>query len=147
LAIDAIKGRGLAKNETGERVKRLWTIVENAIQHFLKYIGYKVRSLRLLLEELIWGYGERPFRIFGTAITIILGYSYLYYLALRSIPSHGVNSWSDCLYYATVTFTTLGLNDVMPTTLTLKFLVGSEALLGAFTIGLFVAGFANKSKC
>jgi hypothetical protein len=48
-----------------------------------------------------------------------------------------------------VTFTTLGFGDISPLNCggTLyKFLVAFEALMGAFCMGLIVAGFANKSR-
>ncbi|WP_082793216.1 potassium channel family protein [Collimonas pratensis] len=50
------------------------------------------------------------------------------------------------IYFSAVTFTTLGYGDIWPTTTTLKMLCGSEAILGAFNMGLVVAGFAGRSK-
>ena len=52
----------------------------------------------------------------------------------------------DSGYFSVVTFTTLGFGDIVPKTALMKVLCGSEAMLGALTISLMVAGFANKSK-
>ena len=50
----------------------------------------------------------------------------------------------DYLYFSMVTFTTLGYGDILPKTTTLRMICGSEAFLGAFMMGLVVAGFANR---
>jgi len=119
---------------------KIWLIPKYAV----RLIPFKARWLASLVECAMWGYGERPFRIFLFALFMIALYARIF---------HGVDwgdkaslSWIDSIYFSVVTFTTLGYGDILPTTTTLKLLCGSEAILGAFTMGLVVAGFAGRSK-
>ena len=45
-----------------------------------------------------------------------------------------------------VTFVTLGYADVFQTNIYLKLFAAIEAFLGVALMGLFIAGFASKSK-
>lgn len=104
----------------------------------LKFISYG-------LSYLLWGFGEKLGRIILSTIVIIGVYSIIYYFSdLDKVNGNLINS----LYFSIVTFTTLGFGDITPlnSSAILKILVASEALLGAFAIGLFVAGFSNKSR-
>jgi len=100
------------------------------------------------IECLLWGYGERPSRILLIALTLILSYAGLYNL-VEWLDDKGnviqMTPW-DGVYFSVVTFTTLGYGDITPKTNLLKFLAGSEALCGAFAMGLIVAGFSNRSR-
>jgi hypothetical protein len=99
-------------------------------------------------ESLLWGYGERPSRIVLVAIGLIGCYAGAYQL-VEWVDDKGyplkMDFW-DSVYFSVVTFTTLGYGDITPKTLLLKSLAGSEALLGAFSMGLIVAGFSNRSR-
>jgi len=50
------------------------------------------------------------------------------------------------VYFSLVTFTTLGYGDILPRGDLMRLACGSEALIGAFTMGFVVAGFANRSR-
>nr|WP_229511042.1 ion channel [Massilia sp. CFBP 13721] len=63
-----------------------------------------------------------------------------------SFGEGGANSSMNCLYFSMVTFSTLGYGDILPKTSLARLLCGSEALLGAFTMGLVVAGFSNRNR-
>lgn len=101
-----------------------------------------------LFEFILWGYGERPSRIILVALATVTFYSGIYsyfdWLDEKGNPYH--LSLLDSSYFSVVTFTTLGYGDITPKTEILKLLAGSEALLGAFTMGLIVAGFSNRSR-
>ncbi|MGT4676803.1 potassium channel family protein, partial [Aeromonas caviae] len=101
-----------------------------------------------LFESILWGYGERPSRIILVALATVTFYSGIYsyfdWLDEKGNPYH--LSLLDSSYFSVVTFTTLGYGDITPKTEILKLLAGSEALLGAFTMGLIVAGFSNRSR-
>ena len=102
-----------------------------------------LNQVRLWIEWLVWGYGERPLRIVASSAFIIVISSFLY-VHSNNIDLSGniINS----MYYSIITFTTLGYGDITPTSLFLKVISSLEALLGAFSMGLLIAGFVNKSK-
>lgn len=114
-------------------------------RYFSKLIPYKTRWLFSLVQSVLWGYGERPLRIAGFAVLVISIYAACYY-------NHQFNGgqilrdWYSCIYFSTVTFTTLGYGDIYPTSPWWRLLCASEALIGAFTMGLVVAGFSNRSR-
>ena len=56
------------------------------------------------------------------------------------------NQLVSSFYFSIVTFTTLGYGDILPITDRLKLICASEALFGAFLMGMVVAGFSNKSR-
>lgn len=120
---------------------RLWLIPRYALVAF----KFKFRYLMSLIEALIWGYGERPSRIIATAVTLLTAYSVVFYALLNKGYAVTV-SLVDCAYLSIVTFTTLGYGDITPKTTLMKMACGSEAAVGAFVIGLVVAGFANRSR-
>jgi CBS domain containing-hemolysin-like protein len=98
-----------------------------------------------LIEALVWGYGERPSRIIATAVVLLTMYSFAFYVLLNKYHTASV-SFVDCAYLSIVTFTTLGYGDITPKTSLMKMACGSEAAIGAFVLGLVVAGFANRSR-
>jgi hypothetical protein len=108
---------------------------------------FKAKFLVSCLEWAVWGYGERPGRVFGTAVAIILVYASVYVHFADALATYeGGNRFVKALYFSIVTFTTLGYGDVLPKTDLLRMVCGSEAVLGGFTMGLVVAGFANRSR-
>ena len=120
---------------------RVWLIPKYAIVAF----KFKFRYLISLIEALVWGYGERPSRIIGTALVLLTIYSVVFHVLLNKGATGSV-SFVDCAYLSIVTFTTLGYGDITPKTSLMKMACGSEAAIGAFVIGLVVAGFANRSR-
>lgn len=120
---------------------KLWLIPKYA----MVAIKFKFRYLMSLIEALVWGYGERPSRIIATALSLLATYSIAFYWLLNKGGSATV-SFVDCAYLSVVTFTTLGYGDITPKTDLMKMMCGSEAAIGAFVIGLVVAGFANRSR-
>jgi len=94
----------------------------------------------------LWGFGERPLRIIGTSLLLIVLYSFAY---VQSPIPKAQGDWINSVYFSTVTFTTLGFGDISPLETSgawYKIFVASEALTGGFCMGLIVAGFANKSR-
>ncbi len=107
------------------------------IKRLLKAISYS-------FSYLIWGFGEKPIRTVLTSLVILLSYTFIYFLSsIETIGGNFINSF----YLSSIMFTTLGFGDFSPLqTGGFKLLLASEALLGAFTFGLFIAGYANKAK-
>jgi hypothetical protein len=114
-------------------------------KYTIRTLIFKIRWLMSMVECAMWGYGERPFRIFVFAFLVIGVYAGIFHCADWGNHIAPLN-WINSLYFSSVTFTTLGYGDIIPTTTILKLLCSSEALLGAFTMGLVVAGFAGRSK-
>lgn len=92
----------------------------------------------------IWGFGERPFRTLISSVVVLLFYAICYFFSGVSPVSY---DFSNSIYLSSIMFTTLGFGDFAPfQNGNFKIFMGSEALFGAFIFGLFIAGYANKSK-
>lgn len=108
------------------------------VQFFFKY-------LRSQFVNLLWGYGERPARVFLLSIATILLFAGIFCLA-PSASDHTRGHFGNALYFSMVTFTTLGYGDISQTDGTLQLLSGLEALLGMSFWGILIAGFTNNAK-
>ena len=108
-------------------------------------VFYFFKYIYLSLINLLWGFGERPSRVFIISITTIVIFAFLYCLMPKS-SEDTYHNFSNSLYYSMVTFTTLGYGDIIQKTEILKLLSGFEALLGMSFWGILIAGFTNNSK-
>jgi hypothetical protein len=110
-------------------------------------IAFKARYFASLLDWAVWGFGEKPGRVFATAPLVVIAFACVYFFASGSLVTiDNGNAVVRAVYFSLVTFTTLGYGDVVPRTDPMRLICGFEALLGAFTMGLVVAGFANRSR-
>jgi len=96
----------------------------------------------------IFGYGEQPGKVILSAILVILLFASLF--MIFGISNVGIelittNNFFDCIYFSTVTFTTLGYGDFRPLEGLGRILAGSEAFLGAIMMALFVYTFARRT--
>ena len=94
------------------------------------------------------GYGERPFRTIISSFGIIFIWALLYWI-LRCLEYSVSNPTiskqiKESLYFSFVTFTTLGLGDILPLNDLGRAFICAEALLGAFFMALFVVVFVRK---
>lgn len=99
--------------------------------------------------NLFYGYGERPFSIFGWCGFLLLFCSFIYWLSKGVFQVMGtcllpVESYWNNLYFSVVTFSTLGYGDFRPIG-KIRVLASIEALLGIFFIALFIFTFARKT--
>ena len=117
-------------------------------KYLWNFLRVKIQWGVSLLDWLIWGYGERPLRVVTSALAIVFSYSLVYSAGKESLllDKQPIQSWGDALYMSLVTFTTLGYGDVLPATGAMRMVCGSEAMLGAFTMGLVVAAFSNRNR-
>src|SRR5665648_726541 len=97
----------------------------------------------------IFGYGIQSSKVIMSAILIITLFSFIFMnpgisniVGIEEITS---NNFFDCLYFSTITFTTLGYGDFRPLEGLGRFLAGSEAFIGAFMMALFVYTFARRT--
>lgn len=115
---------------------KVWCIPK----YFIKAAKYKLEYFNSLISYLIWGYGLKVSRVLLTGAAAILAYATAYYFNGPTLCNI-----ANSLYYSTVTFTTLGYGDILPTDENMKILSASEALLGAITMGLIIGVFSKKS--
>ena len=121
--------------------------------------------------NIIYGYGERPRNVILSAVFIIILFSIFFsflginspeIIEMKSYPVQEIfnsnleiiskgnlinkttNYYIDCLYFSTITFTTLGYGDFRPLEGLGRILAGSEAFIGAFMMALFVYTFARR---
>ena len=122
----------------------------------------------------IYGYGEKPERVIVSAIAIIIIFAFVFMNfgidanpQLDTIPKCNILkelflgvrygdllirlkdiSWEqlkNCLYFSTVTFTTLGYGDFRPLEGWSRIFAGTEAFIGALMMALFVYTFARRT--
>ena len=89
------------------------------------------------------GYGEEPKRTAALFFVIIFGFALLYMGCTLNLPDGDTNNLGTCLYFSVVTFTSLGYGEITPVGIA-RFFAASEALLGVFSISLFVFVFCRR---
>ena len=99
-----------------------------------------VQWLDALMLNWIWGYGERPWRLFTAGLAAIFGFGTLQF-ALDGIPSAG---WWDCVYFSGITFLTIGFGDLVPVGGLPRMLSVLEGILGITVIGMLIASSTKK---
>lgn len=124
-----------------DSIKKIGKTSWNHLSAVLKFNFKKlITVIGQVLSYLIWGFGERPKNIFFASLFLMTTYAILYRCFL-------IKKTVDAIYLSVIIFSTLGFGDYAPIqNSTLKLIVASEALIGAFFLGLFVAGYANKAK-
>lgn len=90
----------------------------------------------------VYGYGEKPERVVLAGILVMVLWACLY--CLLDAAGKGASSFGTYLYFSVVTFTTLGYGDLQPEPGLPRFLAGTEALLGAALMALFVVALTRK---
>lgn len=108
------------------------------------------------LVDLFCAYGESPPRVIVSAMLLNLVMAFVYFVAgvsgpdgelrldLAQSPQANLAMYLNCLYYAVVTFTTLGYGEITPTTLLTRHLASTHAFAGAFMMAMFVTVFGKK---
>lgn len=116
---------------------------KNTFKKWGIYFCSYLKSLNLLFQNLLWGFGEKPVRVFIWATFVIIMSAFLfYYHPLSKTHDNIVNSF----YFSVVSFTTLGYGEITQNNTFLKLYAALEALIGLSIMALAVAGFSSKSK-
>jgi hypothetical protein len=117
---------------------------------------YSLRRLLSKFVDLFCGYGERPSRVVAFTLAVIGVFSLLFfYSGIQSgsqtivfdsslSVSDNFKHYLSSLYFSVVTYTTLGYGDISPTLGLSRFFAAVEALIGGFTLALFVVVFVKK---
>lgn len=90
----------------------------------------------------VYGYGEKPERVIVAGLIVIALWAVLY--DILDAAGDAASSFGTYLYFSVVTFTTLGYGDLQPTPGLARLLAGTEALLGAALMALFVVALTRK---
>lgn len=94
-----------------------------------------------MLVNVLCGYGERPFRVLISAVSVVLGLAIIY-LGIGTLTP---NSFMHCLYYSAVSFTALGYGSWAPQpTGWVRGIGAFEAFVGVFMMALFLVTFIRK---
>jgi hypothetical protein len=119
----------------------------------LRQRGHLRRWLASLALDVLWGYGERPWRLMACALAFCALCAACYFftgirLGERCVAGPGSLSAAEhvfeCLYFSVVTFTTVGYGDVTPCGAASRAIAAVEAFAGVFTMGLFVTANVRK---
>jgi hypothetical protein len=116
---------------------------------------YSPKRIISKFVDLISGYGEKPLNVIIASIVLIAFCALLYAFFgihdgdedIRFSLDAGfmelLHTYLECLYYSTVTFTTLGYGDIVPLGWS-RAVAAVEAFVGSFSIALFVVVFVKK---
>lgn len=88
-------------------------------------------------------YGTKPLRVFIFIITLIGGFSLLYYVC-PFILFKNATSFIDYIYVSGITFFTVGYGDILPLNSITKIAVLIEAFLGVATMSYFLVVLSRK---
>lgn len=93
------------------------------------------------MANLVAIFQGRPHHYGILYLSLIPIYATIYYFFPSIIGSE--RSYLECLYFSTVTITTLGYGDIIPLDEVGQIVTASEALLGVVAIGLFLNAIAS----
>jgi hypothetical protein len=108
------------------------------------------------LVDLFCAYGESPPRVIVSAMVLNFAMAAIFFLLGVNGPEgpirfdvhaglwHNIERYFDCVYYAVVTFTTLGYGEITPTSHVTRHLAATHAFTGAFMMAMFVTVFGKK---
>ena len=115
--------------------------------------GRQLRLSPLVRVELLlyWaaaGFGYRPLRVVGSAVTVVTVYGLLFWATSGVVTSGGTprpaEFW-ESIYFSGITFGTVGYGDFIPAP-HMRFLALTEGALGVFTMGFLVVVLANRLR-
>lgn len=155
LARDIYRALRLNLNASGDERGSSWAIYQESVMQRRHLHSQKRRAewLFSLLLDLLWGYGQRPSRLFFFSLAFLTMCAVGYFFTgiklgdtctLGLQTTHPVAHFFECLYFSFITFTTVGYGDIVPCTLASRALAASEAFSGIFIMALFVTANIRK---
>lgn len=104
------------------------------------------RGLLSLAGDLIWGFGEKPFRMFAVILFIVVSsavvYTHSHHYILMAGKASSI-SFAEALYFSLVTFATVGYGDYVPAGW-VRFVAVGEALSAIFLVPLFLVALTRR---
>ena len=155
LARDVYKALRLNLNASGDDSGAGWAVYQECrmLRNDHRAHGRRGRWLGSLVLDLLWGYGQRPGRLFFFALLFCAlcacGY-FCFGIHQGGLCTTGFSAkrpldhFFECLYFSFVTFTTVGYGDITPCGAPSRVLAAAEAFSGIFTMGLFVSSNVRK---
>lgn len=154
-ARDMYKELRLNLHSMGDEAGASWAMYRQCRmdrKHLWQQKRYLAWSSSLLMDWL-WGYGEKPVRLFffSLAFCTLCAFGYFAFGVTyegKCTPGftmqEPLNYFYRCVYFSFVTFTTLGYGDLAPCAALSRFLASMEAFSGVFIMGLFVTANVRK---
>jgi hypothetical protein len=93
-----------------------------------------------LLQNWLWGYGERPWRLALFMLFNVVVFGTLQYWA-NALPN---KAWWEHLYFSGITYLTIGYGDLAPNGAPARFLAVLEGAVGIATFGMLIASVTKK---
>ncbi len=111
---------------------------KKSLTAFLSWVGY-------FLNYSVWGFGEKPYKAFLSALFMIFFSSSIFYFSGGLVYQGNtiVPSYFDSLYFSVITFNTLGYGDYHPIG-NFRLMAMVEALSGLFLVPLFLVALTRK---
>jgi len=137
------------EEKSRRKVDLSWKETLKALLFYLKTPRYKSarKYFKSTFLKWLYGWGEKPWRIFiwcGVTIFIFSGLYCLIGDVVTATNAIMVKSYLEKLYFSGITFTTLGFGGYSPMG-GAKLLAFIESFLGIFSIALFVYSFARRT--
>lgn len=139
LKVETLLVRSYFENRNLTHNHRIRLSLAQSVVNRLKYYLSHIYSA-------LFGYGEKPLRVVIASAITILVYAWTYYFfdVLKDSTGKVAGEFVDGLYFSIVTFTTLGYGDLTPLP-KFRLFAASEALLGAFLVGLFLFTLSRRA--
>lgn len=155
LARDIYRALRLNLNANGDERGSSWAIYQESVmqRRYLRSKGRTAEWLYSLLLDLLWGYGQRPSRLFFFSLAFIAACATTYFftgIKLGDTCTTGLSTaapvthFFECLYFSFITFTTVGYGDIVPCSLASRMVAAGEAFFGVFIMSLFVTANVRK---
>jgi hypothetical protein len=123
-------------------ILRPWRGIKASLMSVSMIIKNCALWLSLLIQDIWWGYGEKPSRIL-LIFPILIILSSVFIHELYSVV-HGKTIF-DSLWYSVISFIPLGDADFRPEGW-VRLIVGLDGMMGILGFGFLVSGFAGKNR-
>jgi uncharacterized protein YjbI with pentapeptide repeats len=106
---------------------------------------YLLKWLSALLQEYVWGYGQRPVRVFGFLAVALLSFAAVY-AAIGGVQGSAARepSFSDLVLYSLASLTSLSVADLAPVSRPAQVVTALEGLIGVAALALFTTALAQR---
>ena len=135
------------EEKSRRKVDLSWKEILKALLFYLQSLRYKSarKYFKSTFLKWLYGWGEKPWRIFIWCGFTIFIFSILYcFIGDIAVNADIIKSYGTKLYFSGITFTTLGFGGYSPMG-GAKVLAFIESFLGIFSIALFVYSFARRT--